>query len=121
MNVKQAIELLRTVTERLQAYEDIAEINQDVARLKGNRDTLHTNIRREAEKEAEASSKTMLDEARARAKVTAQEAQEEAAKIIHAAQAKALQIVAEAETRARGLEEHIVVEKAKALLSSKAA
>jgi vacuolar-type H+-ATPase subunit H len=121
VNTKQAVEFLRLVADRLAFYESVKDIDQELERLRANKDVLHRNIKREAEKEAAEQSKAMLDDARKRAKQSAEDAQQEAAKVIREAQVKALQIVSEAETRARGLEDHVVVEKARALLAKSAA
>ena len=51
----------------------------------------------------------------------AQAAQQQAAEIIMAAQARAAAIVADGEQRLRGIEENLVISKAKELLASKAA
>jgi cell division septum initiation protein DivIVA len=117
MNTKQAVELLRLVADRLTAHQSIQDIGAEVSRLQANADVIHQNILRQAKQDAADDVKAMMDDARKRAEQSAEDAQEEASKILREAQVKAMQIVADAETRARGLEEHIVVEKAKALLS----
>jgi cell division septum initiation protein DivIVA len=121
MNVKDSIALLRIILERQQAFEDISNIQQEIKRLESNRDTLLRNIRAEGAKEAEAKAKEMVAAARTQAKELVANAQTEVDAILKDARTKAAAYLADGEQRLRGIEEGLVLAKAKELLASKAA
>jgi hypothetical protein len=104
---------------RLEFYETVWNIEQEVARLNHTKDTLLSNIKREATKEADISCKAMLD--RTEAKALTADAQQEAEQILRDARANAAKLVADGEDRLKGIEEGMVLAKAKALLAAKAA
>jgi hypothetical protein len=121
MNTKQAVELLRLIADRLEAVQTIDDIKAEVARTQANRDQIHGNIVRQAKQEAAAETEKLLTDARTQAKALAADAQQEAEKILRDTRTKAAQLIADGEDRLRGLEANLVLEKARALLSEKAA
>jgi hypothetical protein len=118
----EALSHLRWLADHLDGLQQEVEIIEThIQRLQTDRDNIHAGIVREAKKEATAEAEAMLSKARAETVAIRQEAQERAGQMIRDAWAAAAQAVAEGEDKLRAMDENVIVEKAKELLTRKAA
>jgi hypothetical protein len=117
-----AVKLLDELSKRLKGMKSqAAEALAEIARLNAERDRIHSNIVRAAQVEASETRQNMLRDVKANAATTTADAREQADQILRDARTKAAQLVSEGEARVRGIEASVITERAKALLSERAA
>jgi cell division septum initiation protein DivIVA len=116
------VELLDRLSKSLKGMKgQAAEAQAEIARLNSQRDQIHGNILRQAQQDAAEARDNLLKAAKANAATTIADAREQADAILRDARTKAAQLVAAGEARIKGYEAALVLEKAKALLSERAA
>jgi cell division septum initiation protein DivIVA len=116
------VELLDRLSKSLKGMKgQAAEAQAEINRLNTQRDQIHGNIVRQAQQDAAEARENMLKAAKANAKTIIDDAKAEADRLLRDARAQAAALVSEGEQRVRALEASVITERAKALLSERAA
>jgi vacuolar-type H+-ATPase subunit H len=117
-----AVALLDKLSSSLKGLKGQAAAAQaEIDRLNAERDRIHGNIVRAAQNDAAEARENMLKDVKINCASQVSAARAEAEQILRDAHTKAAQLVADGEARVRGLEQSVITERARALLSERAA
>jgi hypothetical protein len=117
-----AVALLDKLSSTLKGLKGQAAAAQaEINRLNAERDRIHGNIVRSAQVDGAAAVDKALTDARAQAGAIIERAKGQAELVLRDARNQAAQFAADGEARVRGLEQSVITERARALLSERAA
>jgi vacuolar-type H+-ATPase subunit H len=120
--IESTVELLDKLSANLKTVRsDIVAAQAELDRIKGLGDKLLQSARREAQNDAAETRENMLKAAKVNCAGLVADARAEADKILREARDQAAKIVAEGTAQVHGLEAAVITERAKALLSERAA
>jgi cell division septum initiation protein DivIVA len=117
-----SIELLDKLSKSFKEMKlEAARLRDEIKRLDSQAGNIHANIIRGAQNDADDAKNNIVKAAKANAKTIVDDAKAQADQILRDARTKAAALVSEGEQRVRALEASVITERAKALLSERAA